>query len=150
MRTTCVLRALLIGAALLSASAPAVAHPLATTTVSIAVDAETLNLTLGADADALIAALEARAGAPVSGSMQTAADRRARLELLWPTLVAQIETRLNETPLVWRLQDVAIDEAAQTEMRFTAARPPGSRTLTWRNLLVAGSYPLAVRTLDGQ
>lgn len=139
-----------MGAALLTANAPAVAHPLATTTVSIAVDPKTLNLTLGADADALIATLEALAGAPVSGETQTPADRRARLERLWPTLVAQIDTRVNASLLVWRLQDVRVDETAQAEMRFTAALPPGSRTLTWRSVLVAGSYPLAVRTLDGQ
>ena len=62
-----------------------------------------LTVTIAADADALIAKLEALAGAPVS-LPRTAAERRARIESLSSTLVAQLDMRASETPLALRLQ----------------------------------------------
>ena len=149
IRADAVCRALAVIAAVVSLAAPAAAHPLATTTVSIvASESGTLNLTIAADADALIARLEALAGAPVSLT-RTAADRRARIESLSSTLVAHIELRSGETPLALRLQDVVVDETAQAEIRLTTAMPAGQDTVTWRSSLVFGSYPLAVRGADG-
>ena len=57
---------------------------------------------------------------------------------------------MNESPLVWRLQDVRVDETAQTELLLTSTLPAGARTLTWRSDLVVGSYPVAVRSLEGE
>jgi hydrogenase/urease accessory protein HupE len=140
---------LAIAAALLAVAAPAVAHPLATTTVSIvATGRGTVGVTVGADADALIATLETLAGVPIS-LPRTAAERRARLESLSSTLLAQVDLRTQETPLTLQLQDVAVDDRAQAEMRFMAAVPAGSPAITWRSTLVSSSYPLAVRGIDG-
>jgi hypothetical protein len=137
--------------ALLLIAAPLLAHPLATTTVSLAATrAGQLNLSIAADADALIAKLETLAGRPVSGALSTAAARRERLASLSSILVTQIDARVNESPLVWRLQDVRVDETTQTELLLTSTLPPGARTLTWRSALVVGSYPVAVRSLEGE
>jgi hydrogenase/urease accessory protein HupE len=148
---TRVVSALAMAIALLVTTAPLVAHPLATTTVSIAAtDARRLTLVIAADADALIARLEELGGAPVSGVLQTAAGRRARLETLVPTLLQRIDAQVNEVPLAWRLQEVRVDESAQTELRLTSETPDGPRTLTWQSALVYGSYPIAVRNIEGQ
>ena len=153
------LYALAVAATLLLSGSATRAHPLATTTVLlVATQDGQLNLTIAADADALIAKLEtladkpvsAAVGSPVSAARSTAAERRARLETLSSALVDGIEARINESPLVWRLRDVLVDDTAQTEMHFTATMPAGSRTLTWRSTLASGSYPVAVRSLEGQ
>ena len=65
-------------------------------------------------------------------------------------MIAHVEARANETPLALRLQNVTVDETAQAEVHLTAAIPSGSQTLTWRSTLVFGSYPIAVRGLDGR
>ena len=138
IRADAVCRALAVIAAVVSLAAPVAAHPLATTTVSIvASETGTLNLTIAADADALIARLEALAGAPVSLT-RTAADRRARIESLSSTLVAHIELRSGETPLALRLQDVVVDETAQAEIHLTTAVPAGADTVTWRSRSSSG------------
>jgi hydrogenase/urease accessory protein HupE len=148
IRAVC--RALAIAVALLPMAAPVLAHPLATTTVSIVLtEAGSLNLTIAADADALIAKLEALAGEPVS-LPRSAAERRARIESLSSTLIAHVDARANDAPLALQLDNVIVDETAQTEVRFSAAMPSGSQTLTWRSTFMFGSYPIAVRGFDGR
>jgi hypothetical protein len=149
-----VCRLLAITGALLATAAPAGAHPLATTTVSMtATDAGIVTLTLSADADALIARLEALAEGPASRqralAYQTAAERRARIESLFPTLAENVDVLADETPLSLRLEGVVVDETAQAELRLTAAVPFDASALTWQSWLVAGSYPIAVRSTNG-
>ena len=142
--------ALVVIAVVLATAAPAAAHPLATTTVSIAsTERGIVTVTIAADADALIAKLEALAGEPVS-QPRTSEERRARIEFLFSTLAAHIEVRADETPLEPRLESVIVDDTAQAELRLTAAVPSDAHAFTWRSSLVAGSYPIAMRSADGQ
>jgi hypothetical protein len=138
-----------VAIALALAAASLSAHPLATTTVSIAAASpEHLTVTIAAEADPLIAKLEVLAGVPAS-SPAAAASRRARLQSLAPALINHIDARLDGLRLALQLQGVDVDDTAQTEIRLTAAISPGPRMLTWQSTFVFGSYPIAVRGPEG-
>lgn len=142
-------RALAIAAVVMILAESATAHPLATATISIAAtEAGIVTLTFTADADALVARLEALDEAPVSPL--GAEKRRARIQSLFPELAAHIDLRADEMPLALRLERILVDDKAQAELHLTAAVPSAARALTWRSSLVAGSYPIAMRSADGQ
>ena len=47
------------------------------------------------------------------------------------------------------LQDVAVDDTAQTEIHLIARMPPtGAPTFTWRSTFIFGAYRLATRSGD--
>jgi hypothetical protein len=148
--TLAMCRTLVIAAMLVPIAVPTAAHPLATTTVSIATTGRGIvTLSIAADADALIAKLETLAGEPVS-QQRTSEERRARIESLFSTLAVHIELRADETSLAPRLERVIVDDTAQAELRLTAAVPSDAHAFTWRSSLVAGSYPVAMRSTGGQ
>jgi hypothetical protein len=125
------------------------AHTLASTIVSVTMTHPNLvSITIAAEADPLIAKLEALAGISASGPPTTARERRARIESLFPTLRAHIDARVADTPLVLDLQDVAVDDTAQTEIYLTARMPTGAPTFTWRSTFIFGAYRLSSRTDD--
>jgi hydrogenase/urease accessory protein HupE len=134
----------------LATTAPTLAHPLATTTVSIAVDhGPGLDVAIAADVDPLIAKLEALAGLPAS-SPRTREDRAERLRALMATLFTHIDLRVDDARTMPVLRQITIDETAQAEIRLTAAMAPGAREVTWRSTFIFGSYPVAVRGSDGR
>ena len=119
------------------------AHTLASTIVSVAMPRpETVIIRIAAEADPLIAKLEALAGLAASDPPTTTDHRRARLTALFPTLRAHIDARAAGTPLMLELEDVAVDDTAQTEIHLTARLPAGARTFTWRNTFIFGAYQL--------
>jgi hypothetical protein len=124
------------------------AHTLASTIVSAEMGQPgTVTITIAAEADPLIEKLEALAGVAASSQPASAAERRARIESLFPTLRAHIDARVAGTPLKLELLDVAVDDTAQTELRLTA-RLPGpheggpyeSGVFTWRCTFIFGAY----------
>jgi len=130
--------------------APVFAHPLATTTVAIAVSGSgALDVSISAAADPLIEKLEALAGLPPSEPRQTRDDRAARLRRLGTALLTHIDLRVDETPAALVVRDVIVDATAQAEIHLTAASPPDARHVTWRSTFIFGSYPVAVRDADG-
>jgi hypothetical protein len=107
---------------------------------------DTVTITIAAEADPLIAKLEALASMTASGPPTTADSRRARITSLFPTLRAHIDARAAGTPLTLALEDVAVDDTAQTEIHLTARLPAGARTFTWRNTFVFGAYQLVTKS----
>ena len=125
------------------------AHTLASTIVSVTMThPNRVTITIAAEADPLIAKLEALAGVSASGPLTTARERRARIESLLPTLRAHIDARVASTPLVLDLQDVAVDDTAQTEIHLIARMPTGAPTFTWRSTFIFGAYRLSTRSGD--
>ncbi|HKE84148.1 MAG TPA: HupE/UreJ family protein [Vicinamibacterales bacterium] len=126
------------------------AHPLATTTVSISLETrDRLTISIAADADALIAKLEALAGSAATKAT-TADDGRTRLRDLMPTLISHIEVRVDGTPVIPALDSIEVDGTRQAAIGLHAPMPPGASGVTWRSTFVFGSYPLAMRSADGQ
>jgi hypothetical protein len=139
-------RGVLVAVLLLGATAGH-AHTLASTIVSVTMThPNRVTITIAAEADPLIAKLEALAGVSASGPLTTARERRARIESLYPTLRAHIDARVAGTPLVFDLQDIAVDDTAQTEIHLTAWMPTGSPTFTWRSTFIFGAYRLSTRS----
>ena len=139
-------------AVLLLNAAVGQAHTLASTIVSVAMTRpDTVTITIAAEADPLIAKLEALAGIAASEPPATRDGRRARIEWLFPTLREYIDARVAGTPLVVELQDVTVDDTAQTELRLTAKLPSGSAggphqdrgAFTWRCTFIFGAYQFA-------
>ena len=136
--------AAVVFAVLLANAAAGRAHSLASTIVSVTMTRPgTVHVTIAAEADPLIAKLEALAGVAESGPPATSGERRARLEALFPTLRANIDARVAGEPLVLELQDVEVDDTAQTELHLFATLPGGSQDLTWRCTFIFGAYQLA-------
>jgi hypothetical protein len=126
------------------------AHTLASTIVSVTMThPNRVTITIAAEADPLIAKLEALAGVSASDALTTARERRARIESLLPTLRAHMDARVAGTPLVLDLQDVAVDDTAQTEIHLIARMPTGAPTFTWRSTFIFGAYRLSTRSGDG-
>jgi hypothetical protein len=141
-------RALAIVAVVMLMAGSAAAHPLATATVSIAAtEPGIVTLILTADADALIATLEALDDARVSLGGE---DRRARIESLVSALAGHIDLRADGTSVLLRLERVLVDDNGQAGLHLTAAVPSGADAMTWRSSLITGSYPIAMRSADGQ
>ena len=117
------------------------AHTLASTVVSVAMARpETVTIAIAAEADPLIAKLEALATVAASDPPATTDSRRARITSLFPALRAHIDARAAGTPLTLELEDVSVDDTAQTEIHLTAHLPAGARTFTWRNTFIFGAY----------
>jgi hypothetical protein len=132
-------------AVLLSTAVSAHAHTLASTIVSVVADDKGIvSITIAAEADPLIAKLELLAGRVTSDPPMTAADRRRRLESLFPTLRTNIDARINDITLPLKLHEVSVDDTAQVEVRLTAPMPDGRRIFTWRSAFVFGAYQFAV------
>jgi hypothetical protein len=128
-------------AVLLLSAVTGQAHTLASTIVSVTMThPDTVTITIAAEADPLIAKLEALAGIVPSRPPASTAERRARLESLSPTLRAHIDARAAAQPLVLDLQDVAVDDTAQTELRLTARLPRPRAPFTWRCTFIFGAY----------
>jgi hydrogenase/urease accessory protein HupE len=147
---------------LATAAVRVAAHPLATTTVSLAPgDRGTVDIAIAAEADPLIAKLEALALAGIADSSieATREGRQARLIDLSQTLISHIDLRADGISMIPVLSAVSVDETGQAEIRLIATLPSSTvrlkadttsaTTLTWRSTFVFGSYPLAVRTMDG-
>jgi hypothetical protein len=133
-------RAVAIALVSLSLASPALGHALATTTVSVVeTRAGVIDVTVEAEADALIAKLDALGGALVSTLPATMAERRARLESLFPTLRAHVDARLSGTPLDLALRDIVVDDTAQAAIHLTARTPTGPHAFTWRGTFVFGA-----------
>jgi hypothetical protein len=129
----------------LSFAVPAFGHALASTIVSVAeIRPGLISVIVEAEADALIAKLEALAGAPASQPSSTSEERRARLESLWPRLRAHIDARVNGRPVVFELRDTTVDDTAQAAIHLTARTPAGPLEFTWRSTFVFGAYRLAI------
>lgn len=125
------------------------AHTLTNTIVSVRMTHPgVVNITIAAEADPLIAKLEALAGVSASHPPTTAADRRERIASLFPTLRAHIDARGAGTPLVLDLQDVTVDDTAQTQILMTARMPNGPPAFTWRSTFIFGAYQLAITSGD--
>ena len=124
------------------------AHTLSSIIVSVTMThPDVVNITIAAEADPLIAKLEALAGISANPPT-TVSDRRERMASLFPALRAHIDARVAGTPLVLDLQDVAVDDTAQTEIHMTARMQTGPPTFTWRSTFIFGAYQLSTRSGD--
>ena len=127
------------------------AHPVATTTVAVAVGGGRCVATITADADPLIAKLEALSVDPLpSRSAATTAERGLRLDALSATLLAHVTIAFDGQIIALDAEPATLTDTGQATIRLTGISPAGARTLTWSSSLVYGSYPLAVRTPDGR
>lgn len=126
-------------------------HTLAGTMISVAVTRPgTLTITIEAEADPLTTKLEALAGTATGDPPMTSAERRARITSLFPTLRANIDARIAQRPVALELQDVAVDDTAQTEIRLTGRVPPGQPIFTWRSTFIFGAYRVTIRRGTGE
>jgi hypothetical protein len=120
-------------------------HTLAGTMISVAATSTgTVTVTIEAEADPLIAKLEALAGTEALDP-RTSAERRARIESLFPTLRENIDARVERRPIVLEVQDVAVDDTAQTVIRLIGKLPPGHPAFTWRSTFIVGAYRVTMR-----
>ena len=128
------------------------AHPVSTTTVSVAVEpGGRFVATITADADPLIAKLEALSADPLSaGAVPAATERASRLDPLRHTLLAHVALAFDGQTVTPAVEPAQVDDAGQATIRLTGVAPPGARTVTWSSSLVYGSYPVAVRAPDGR
>ena len=125
------------------------AHTLAGTEISVVVPRPgVITITIAAEADPLIAKLEALASVPSSEALTTAAARRARLESLLPTLRANIDAQVAGTPLALELQDLSVDDTAQTEIHLTGSISAQPSKFTWRSTFIFGAYRLGIKSGD--
>ena len=139
-------RVVLAPAFLLLSAVAALGHTLAGTIISVAATSTgTVTVTIEAEADPLIAKLEMLAGTGARAPPTTSAERRGRIESLFPTLRANIDARIERQPIVLELQDVAVDDTAQTAIRLIGTLPPGPPAFTWRSTFVVGAYRVTIR-----
>ncbi|HKW02333.1 MAG TPA: HupE/UreJ family protein [Vicinamibacterales bacterium] len=132
--------------------APIAAHPVATTTVAVAVDTGgRVVATITADANPLIAKLEALSFDPLPNQRATTpAERAARLDALRSTLLAHVSLMFDGRAATLVAEPANVSDAGQATIRLAGFAPASARTLTWSSSLVYGSYPVAVRTADGR
>ena len=136
---------LLASAVLLVNAATTHGHTLAGTIISVSVSRpEIVTITIAAEADPLITKLEALAGTSTSDSAMTSAARRARIVSLLPTLLANVEASIGRQRLALELQDVVVDDTAQTEIRLRGRMPPDATAFTWRSTFVVGAYRMTI------
>jgi len=142
---------LLASAVLLVNAATTHGHTLAGTIISVSVSRpEIVTITIAAEADPLITKLEALAGTSTADSVMTSAARRARIVSLLPTLLANVEASIGRQRLALELQDVVVDDTAQTEIRLTGRMPPDATTFTWRSTFVVGAYRMTIAGRAGE
>ena len=136
---------LLASAVLLVNAATTHGHTLAGTIISVSVSRpEIVTITIAAEADPLITKLEALAGTSTADSVMTSAARRARIVSLLPTLLANVEASIGRQRLALELQDVVVDDTAQTEIRLRGRMPPDATAFTWRSTFVVGAYRMTI------
>ena len=142
-------RAVLASAFVLLNVAATLGHTLAGTMISVATGSPgTVTVTIEAEADPLIAKLETLVGSQAQDPpdpLTTSAQRRARMESLFPTLRANLDPRLEDQPIVLELQDIAVDDTAQTAIRLIGKLPPGHSIFTWRSTFIVGAYRVTIR-----
>ena len=139
-------RVVLAPAFVLLNTAAALGHTLAGTMISVAAtSSDTLTITIEAEADPLIAKLETLVGKDALDPPATNVQRRARIESLFPTLRANIDARIERQPIVLELQDVAVDDTAQTAIRLIGKLPSGHSIFTWRSTFIFGAYRVTLR-----
>ena len=127
-------------------TAAALGHTLAGTMISVAAtSSDTVTITIEAEADPLIAKLETLVGKDALDPPATNVQRRARIESLFPTLRANIDARIERQPIVLELQDVAVDDTAQTAIRLIGKLPSGHSIFTWRSTFIFGAYRVTIR-----
>ena len=142
-------RVVLAPAFVLLNTAAALGHTLAGTMISVAATSSgTVTITIEAEADPLIAKLETLVGKDALDPPTTNAQRRARIESLFPTLRANIDARIERQPIVLELQDVAVDDTAQTAIRLIGKQPSGHSIFTWRSTFIFGAYRVTIRRGD--
>lgn len=136
---------LLASAVLLVNAATTHGHTLAGTMISVSVSRpEIVTITIAAEADPLITKLEALAGTSTADSVMTSAARRARIVSLLPTLLANVEASIGRQRVALELQDVVVDDTAQTEIRLRGRMPPDATAFTWRSTFVVGAYRMTI------
>src|SRR5262245_14628360 len=151
-------RVVLAPAFVLLNAAAALGHTLAGTMISVAATSTgTVTITIEAEADPLIAKLETLVGRMAldpldpqdppdpQDPLTTNAHRRARIESLFPTLRANIDARIERQPIVFELQDVVVDDTAQTTIRLIGKLPSGHPLFTWRSTFIVGAYRVTIR-----
>jgi hypothetical protein len=139
-------RVVLAPALVLLNMAAVLGHTLAGTMISVAAtSSDTVTITIEAKADPLIANLETLVGKDALDPPATNVQRRARIESLFPTLRANIDARIERQPIVLELQDVAMDDTAQTAIRLIGKLPSGHSIFTWRSTFIFGAYRVTIR-----
>ena len=115
------------------------AHPLATTTVSVAVSAGQVDVTIVAEADPMLMKLEALAGAEPDVAK---VSRFERLNAVRQALLARVAVALDgeRVPLQWR--DAVIDNGSTVTIRLAGRGSPSAHLATWAASFVYGSYPV--------
>jgi hypothetical protein len=125
------------------------AHTLAGTIIAVTTPTPGIvTIAIEAEADPLIAKLEALASVPAS-SPSTSDERRLRIHSLFPTLRANIDARIAGEPLALEVQEIAVDDTAQTAIRLTAKMPDSQPIFTLRTTFIYGAYQLSVTNGDG-
>jgi hypothetical protein len=125
------------------------AHTLAGTIIAVTTPTPGIvTIAIEAEADPLIAKLEALAGVPAS-SPSTSDERHLRIHSLFPTLRANIDARIAGEPLALEVQEIAVDDTAQTAIRLTAKMPDSQPIFTLRTTFIYGAYQLSVTNGDG-
>ncbi|MEO8483392.1 MAG: HupE/UreJ family protein [Acidobacteriota bacterium] len=128
------------------------AHPVSTTTVSVAVDRSgRFVATITGDADALIAKLDALSAIPLPADSAVAPGQRAaRLDALGDALLAGISLEFDSRRSTPQVQPAEISAAGQATIRLIGDVPKDARAMAWASSLVFGSYPVALRGADGR
>lgn len=126
----------------ISASRPALAHPLATTEVTLDLREPATAVSLNANAAALIAKLAALSPASAAG---TGSDVE-RVRALSPTLLAHVRVTSGGVLMTLLVESVSVPEPQRVLVRFRAATSTGALPVQWSTDLIYGSYPLVVRT----
>jgi hypothetical protein len=142
-------RPIVLAVMLLMNAAASYAHSLAGTMISVVADRPGIvSVTIEAEADPLIAKLDTLAGVVASESILTNAERRRRLESLFPTLRTHIDGRVDGNSLEFALRDVTVDDTAHVTIRLTTPVPDGPHTFTWKCTFIFGAYQLVATSGD--
>ena len=138
--------------AILGWVATVTAHPVATTTVAVAIERDgRYVVTMTADADPLIAKLEALSADPLRNERPSAEDERAAdLDALQSMLLTHLTLTFDGRRVAPTVEPARVTQGGQATIRLTGVVPTDARMVTWSSSLVYGSYPLAVRSPDGR
>ena len=132
-------------------SRSAVAHPLSTTSVTIAHGTgDTLKVALVIDAAALIAKLDTDRPLDTSAmESSTPAAVRARILDLCHELVRTVHLSVNGRGLTLSANDVRVDAQQNATVTFDAPASGPTTKLVWQTSLTTGTYALSVESADG-
>jgi hypothetical protein len=137
------------------AAEPVMAHPLSTTSVTIARgEAGTLVATLVIDAAALITKLEAdQSPMPtvrVGDGLSTPTSQEARIRELSAVLDRAVHLTNNGAPLALVIRGIQVDAVQNATVTFTTALPSDPAAIVWQTSLARGTYALSVEGADGE